>query len=190
MSLWKPGLVLPPEKLSPGIIEDIKVALTPEQTVALTAWGEARSRFDGKKWVANPLDAMADIVNVIDNRARAKNTPYKKICLKRWAFSCWEPQGGHDDPRDPDDLAENFEHMMDRAQRLMAGPSYAPVDALLDCLALANGMHAMVDTLSAATHYYAPFSMVPRDRVPDWAAPPAVLVAERHGHKFYSKVRW
>lgn len=186
MSLWKPGVILAPEHLTRGIIQEIKDALSMEQAVGLTAWAEARSGFDGRKWVSNPIDAMADIVNVIDNRAKAKDIPHKKVCHARWAFSCWEPKGGPDDPKDADDLAENFEQLMDRSQRLLAGQQ--PTDKLLGCLALAHGV--MVDTLSGATHYYAPFSMVPKDRVPAWAAPPAVLVTERHGHKFYNKVRW
>lgn len=186
MSLWKPGVILPPEHLTRSIIQEIKDALTVEQAVALTAWAEARSRFDGRKWVSNTLDAMADIINVIDNRAKAKHLSPKQVCHARWAFSCWEPKGGPDDPKDADDLAENFEQLMDRAQKLLAGQQ--PTDKLLDCHALANG--TMVDTLSGATHYYAPTSMVPAGRVPAWALHPARLVAERHGHRFYNNVRW
>jgi hypothetical protein len=177
VTTWHPGVILPPEKLTPSIIA-IKDALSVEQTVALTAWGEARSRLEpGKGWVSNPIQAMANIVNVIENRASAKEVVSRKqICLARRQFSCWDTLGG----------PENFYAVMERAQRLIA---LQPItDKLLDCLALANG--TTIDSLQGATHYYAPLSMVPAGRVPMWARPPAVCVADEHGHKFYASVKW
>ena len=183
MSLWRPGIVLPSDKLAAGVISEIKNALTPAQAVALTAWAEARSRFDGRKWVSNPLDAMVDIINIIDNRAKDPRwaaVGHKGVCLARRQFSCWDTLGG----------PANFYALMDRAQRLLAGQ--LPTDKLLGCLAAATGCvegKSLVDTLSGSTHYYAPASMLPAGAVPPWIKPPARFVTERHGHRFYTNVR-
>ena len=179
--LWKPGTILPPEKLTQGIIASIMASLNPAQVLALTAWAEARSRFDGRKWVANPIDAMGDIVNIVQNRNTVKPAiGLRGHCLAKAQFSCWAPLQGQ----------ANFHTLMERSQMLLAGTM--PSGKLLGCLALAEGCLAgsMVDSLSGATHYYSPASMVPPGRVPPWALPPAVLVDERHGHRFYNKVRW
>jgi len=181
-TLWRPGVIIQTEQLTAGIIEAIKVALKPEQTVALTAWAEARSRFDGRRWVSNSIDAMADIVNVISNRSkdpRWKAMGHKGVCLARRQFSCWDTLGG----------PANFYAVISEAQNLMA--SKLPENTLLNCLALAEVcVHSeMLDTLDTATHYYAPASMLPKGAVPKWIVPPAVLTAERHGHRFYKNVR-
>jgi hypothetical protein len=178
MSLWKSGVILPAEKLTPIIVEDIKLALTPAQTVALTAWAEARSRFNGKKWIDNPPDALADVVNVVMNRCRIKGLEPKAVCLARAQFSCWAASQGR----------SNYESLLDRAQRLLAGQR--PSDKLFVCLTLANNAASMTDTLNGATHYYSPASMVPPGRVPSWTAPPAICTTTRHGHKFFANVRW
>lgn len=191
MSLWRPGVILPPEKLTQLLIGEIKDALSPTQTVGLTAWAEARSRFEpGKGWVANPVQAMLDVANVVGNRAKAKGIRPKKICLSRWAFSCWEPKGGPDDPKDIDGLSENFEQLILQAQRLLA--KREPSDILKACLLAAAGVVAGTDPdgLQTATHYYSPLSMMPKNSVPMWAQPPARLVVERYGHRFYTDVKW
>lgn len=182
-AVWSPGIVVAGVDLSPAIVTAIQNALSPAQTVALTAWAEARSRLEpGRGWVSNPIEAMADIVNILDNRAkdrRWKAGGHKGACLAFRQFSCWAPLDG----------VANFHEVMTRAQRLLAGET--PSDKLLNCLALAEGAigGSMTDTLLGATHYYAPASMVPKGRVPTWAVPPARFVLERFGHRFYAAVR-
>jgi hypothetical protein len=152
-------------------------ALSPVQRVALTAWAEARSRFEGGRWIRNPQHAMADIVNVIDNRARDprwRRLGHAGVCYYPWAFSCWWPNGGR----------KNFDALIGTAQQLLAGEDVGPV--LGDCLALAaiavDGR--FIDGLQSATHYHATWLSAP-----SWTRPPAVLTAERYGHRFFAGVR-
>jgi hypothetical protein len=184
---WKPGTVLSPSALDAAAIEEIKRYLlrNPVPTMALTGWAEARSRLEpGVGWVSNPLDAMCDVINVIDNRVRAKREAgYAEACLRRWQFSCWEPTAGADTNADPHHLADNFEALMDRAQRLLANQKVTP--KLSICLNVAEAFYRGThpDMLSGATHYYATW-IAP----PTWTRPPAELVLERFGHRFYRKV--
>lgn len=163
-------------------------ALSPAQTVALTAWAEARSRLvPGHGWVSNPIEAMADVVNIIQNRARDPRRGalgHKGVCLARAQFSCWLPHAGADTNHDPEHLADNFEALMMRAAQLLAG--HEPTDKVRDCLALAEGAiaGALVDSLDGASHYYATWIAPPA-----WTRPPARFVAERFGHRFYADVR-
>lgn len=189
VTTWHPGVILPREQLNPDLCVGIQLALSAAQTLALTCWAEARSRFvKGTGWVSNPIDAMADIVNVVDNRVRDPRWAkfgHKGTCLQRFQFSCWLPRAGADNDHDPQHLADNFEALMDRAQRLLAGET--PTDKLLNCLALAEGAigGAMVDGLGAATHYYAHEAIAP----PAWSLPPAAMTAERWGHRFFKGVK-
>lgn len=180
MSLWKPGVILPADKLTPLIMEDIKAALSLEQTLALTAWAEARSRLEpGRGWVPNPLEAMGDILNVVWNRSkdpRWYKLGLKGVCLARRQFSCWDSLGG----------ASNYLSLLDSVQLLLAQRS--PTGQLMDCLALAYGHSAMIDTLKHATHYYAPASMLPPGSVPPWVRG-ATMTEDRYGHRFFSNVR-
>lgn len=180
--------------------DDVIGALSPQETVALTAWAEARSRFVLKghdkhgvfgDWLTNPLDAMRDVIEVIDNRvkdgrARWKGRDHKGICLEPYAFSCWLPHNGGDSNHDPQHLADNYEALIGRAQRLLAGET--PSDTLAGCLAFADatvaGTPILPAVLPGATHYYATWISPPT-----WCAPPAVFVAERFGHRFYRGVR-
>lgn len=174
--------------LTAPVVGSVLDALSPAQTIALTAWAEARSRLvPGHGWVSNPTEALADVVNVIQNRAgdrRWAHLGHKGVCLARAQFSCWLPHAGADSNHDPEHLADNFEALMARAQQLLAGVE--PSDKLRDCLALAEGAlsGAMVDSLDGATHYFATW-IAP----PTWTRPPARLVADRFGHRFYSHVQ-
>lgn len=176
---WRPGVVLSSLDLTPAVIAAIKAALSPAQVMALTIWAEGRSSFvKGRGWVANDMSAMIDVLEVIQNRAtdpRWAKLGHKGVCLQRWAFSCWEPAGG----------PANFDALMNRAQRLLAGES--PSDKLLNCLAAAEGClaGALVSSMPArACHYYADWSPAPK-----WALhPKARLVAHRYNHLFYSDV--
>lgn len=171
--------------LTPEMAESIKVALEPAEVLALTAWGEGRARLDQDRgWVANPLDAMVDIINVVDNRARDprwSRLTHKAIALQRRQFSCWDPAGG----------ADNFSALMARAQQLLADET--PSDKLLGCLAAAEGCLAgsLVDALFGATHYCADWL----DPWPVWAFHeparrygPLTPVAHRWGHLFFNNV--
>lgn len=158
--------------------DQVIAALTPAQVVGLTAWAEARSRFEGGRWVANPQQAMADVINVIDNRAidpRWRRLGHKGVCLYPFAFSCWMPSGGQ----------KNYEALIGTARLVLAGDDVGPV--LSDCLALANfSLHGnLSDTLEGSTHYVATW-LKP---APKWTAPPAVMTVERYGHRFYSGVK-
>ena len=185
--IWTPGQVWGPELLAPATIQAIKDALLPAQVMGLTAWAEARSRYvPGKGWVENPLDAQADIVNIVMNRAadpRWQARGPKGVCLQRWQFSCWEPAGGPDDPKDADTLAENFEALLERAQRLLKGDHS---DKVGNCVALAEGALAgqLLDSLQNACHYFADW-LAP----PAWAHPPAVETVARYGHRFWAHVK-
>lgn len=180
---WHPGQVLAGDELTPDVTAAIKEALSPVQVVGLTAWAEARSRLEPRRgWISNPIEAMADIVNVIDNRAKDPRwaaVGHKGVCLARRQFSCWDSFGG----------LTNFRELMVRAQRLLAGGT--PSDKVLDCLALAAGCLSgtLVDSLEGATHYFAPLSMLVPGSAPPWAKPPARCVAERYGHRFFVNVR-
>lgn len=194
---WKPGMVLRTEELTPAIISRIRAALTPAQTMAITAWREAEAHFDKvvKRWVPNPVDAMVDIINVIDNRAndiRWMRRGHKGICLQYvrrgereiHQFSCWQLDGGPDDPRDSDTIAENTEVVLRIAQQLISG--VLPTANLLECLAAAEGCiaHRLIDSLDGACHYYADW--IP---APYWAKHPnARVTAVRHGHIFLAGV--
>lgn len=184
---WHPGNVLPLGPLSDAVRDAIKVALTPEQAVALTMRGEARARFDNGRWVANPLDAMIDIASVIDNRAndpRWRGLGPKGVCLQHRQFSCWDTLGG----------ADNHWALMRDAQRLIAGTIGVP-QGLTDCVAVATGMldNGVANSLGdGVCHYYASWLTPP----PAWAFqdPPnqhllRTPVVSRFGHLFFAGVR-
>jgi hypothetical protein len=152
--------------------------LSSVQTLALTMWAEGRSRLEPRRgWVANPVAAMADVANVVVNRLRDprwRRLTVKEICLQRAQFSCWLPNGG----------ADNYEALMREAQQLLAGDD--PGHALRSCLDISRAVVAgtFFDRLEGATHYHAAWAPSPR-----WTAPPAHLVVERWGHRFYAGVR-
>lgn len=178
VTVWHPGIILPPEKLTPAIIAAIRATLYPPQVVGLTAWAEARSRYEpGQGWLPNPIDAMADVANVISNRvldSRWKHLGYAGVCYQPWQFSCWTPTDG----------AENFEALMQRAQFLIAGKT--PSTKLDACIHVADafiaGRHE--NLLGPAVCHY----------ISDWLEPwPAwahgrTPVFHRYGHVFFANV--
>src|SRR3990167_954652 len=97
---WAPGVILSSETLTKADIRALTDALSPAQVMALTMWAEARARYEpGKGWVANPLDALVDVGNVIDNRVKDSRwhaLGHKGVCLQRRQFSCWDTLGGPD----------------------------------------------------------------------------------------------
>jgi hypothetical protein len=178
--------VVPPG-VPPAFAQVIDTLSAP-QALALTMWAEARARLEPRRgWVVNPVAAMADIANIVANRARDprwRGLDVKAICLARAQFSCWLPHAGVDANHDPAHLADNFEALMQQAQHLIAGED---ADATLHaCLEIASvcADGALRDRLGGATHYYATWAAAPA-----WAAPPARCVAERWGHRFFAAVR-
>jgi len=137
-------------------------ALTPEQRVGLTLWGEARGQ-TGDLDHDGIGDLIEGIASAIDNRVRARKprwglTP-DEVCLARAQFSCWSPLEG----------AENHACVMAAATHLVRGEKGGPI--LGHCLDVARQVCAStwLDRVNQATHYYSPRAMVPAGRVPDWA---------------------
>ena len=130
---------------------------------------------------------MLDVMHVVNNRAhdrRWRELGHKGVCLQRWQFSCWEPKGGPDDPHDADDLAENFESLIERAQFMVQG---RVSDKMFDSIVMAARIikGEIADEVGGACHYYAEWMSAP----PKWAAHPrARLTAHRHGHLFFAGV--
>lgn len=185
---WHPGQMVPAAQLTPAVTLAIRTSLTDADTLALTMWAEGRSRLDSHAgWLANPMDAMADIANVVANRVRDPRWVkfgVKGACLAPFQFSCWLPYAGSDKDHDPQHLADNYEALMGRAQALKAGLTMDAV--IVNCLTLAHEVCCSTwnDRLGGATHYYAEW--IP---APTWSLPPAVQTADRWGHKFFAHVK-
>src|SRR3990167_889689 len=117
---WAPGVVFQPTALTKADIHALTDALSPAQVMGLTMWAEARARYEpGKGWVANPIDALVDVGNVIDNRVkdpRWHQLGHKGVCLQRGQFSCWDRHGG----------PENLHALLICAQEMLAGLTPTP----------------------------------------------------------------
>jgi hypothetical protein len=157
--------------------DQVMAALTPVQRVGLTAWAEGRARYDHGQWVPNPQQAMADIVNVIDNRAkdpRWRRLGHGGVCYYPWAFSCWTPFGGD----------ANFEALIGTARLLLEEKDAGPI--VSDCLALAalalDGRFK--DELDRSCHYIADWMKA----WPRWTVGHKPVV-RRHGHLFFNDIR-
>lgn len=148
--------------------DQIREALTEPQVLALTLYGEARSE---------QLEGRVAVGCVIRNRVESGRwgSSYREVCLKKWQFSCWIPEGG---------LA-NYEIVMSAARMLLRKDRVVPV--LGECLWIADGLMAgvLLDRVKGANHYYAPKAMKPAGRVPGWAKgkTPHVTVGE---HRFFT----
>lgn len=147
-------------------------ALSDQQVVALTLWGEARSeRIEGRIAIACVLR------NRVTTQRRAFGWTLRGACLKPWQFSCWLDAGGR----------ANHALVMDAARGLIVERPL-PV-RLRECLWIADGLirDQFQDTVRGATHYYSPAGMVPRDRVPEWARGRVPVVVVGH-HRFYAGI--
>lgn len=160
---------------------EVIAALDDRQTLALTAWAEARQvpRHDPDSH--SPIEELVAVMVVVRNRLahpskwRAVITSltgpntwsYKSVCLAPNQFSCWTAGSG-----------ANHDALMVQA-RLLAemcpdatglNPNLDP--ELRECLYLADGAISgvLIDRTNGATMYWAPASMVPPGRVPTWAA--------------------
>jgi spore germination cell wall hydrolase CwlJ-like protein len=143
----------------------IKAALTPAQCVGMTVWAESR---------AEPIEGQVAVACVIRNRLllpKRFDDTWKEVCLAKWQFSCWIPQGGE----------ANYQMLMTRCDAAMRGQHTWPAQAMW----IAEGIisNALLDRVSGATHYFA--SWMPKP--PKWAEgidPVAVIGV----HRFYKGV--
>ena len=129
------------EAVNYGELDEVNV-------LALTLWGESRGE---------TLEGRIAVACVIRNRAHAKSWyghGIAGVCLKRWQFSCWLPQGGESNCRQLMAMA-NKAHMT----RLKT-PGYR------ECYWIAHGIYngAVRDQVKRANHYY-----VDGTRKPKWA---------------------
>lgn len=140
----------------------IKAKLTSTQVVAMTIWAEAR---------AEPIEGEVAVGCVIRNRVlrpQRFGDTWAKVCLAKWQFSCWIPQGGE----------KNYRMLMARCEASQKGDQPWPAQALWIAEGVING--AIEDRVAKADHYYASWMLTP----PKWAAgktPVAVIGA----HRFY-----
>lgn len=144
---------------------EILAALDDRQTLALTAWAEARRIPRGRPLDHSPVEELIAVMVVVRNRRarfarwRAVDASYKAICLAPKQFTCWTPDSG-----------SNHDALLALAGQLVTrGGS---LDPLVDeCLYLADGVIAgtILDRTNGATSYWAPAAMVPRGRTPAWA---------------------
>lgn len=129
----------------------IKARLSAQQVVAMTIWAEAR---------AEPIEGEVAVGCVIRNRLlrpmRYADT-WAKVCLARWQFSCWIPEGGE----------QNYRLLLARCDAALKGTLPWPAQA--DWIAQGIISGAIEDRTGQATHYYAPRAMTPIGKVPPWA---------------------
>lgn len=143
----------------------IKAALSPEQTVAMTIWAESR---------AEPVEGQIAVGCVIRNRVlhpKRYGDGWKPVCLAKWQFSCWIPEGGE----------ANYRMLMARCEEGLAGVRPWPAQPLWIAEGVISG--AVEDRVAFATHYYASWMPTP----PKWADglnPVAVI----RTHRFYAGV--
>lgn len=140
---------------------EIKAALTAAQVVAMTIWAEAR---------AAPVEGEIAVGCVIRNRLlRPKrfSDTWEKVCLAKWQFSCWIPQGGQ----------ANYEMLMERCDSAQQS-LYWPRQQLWIAEGIISG--AIEDRVAGADHYFASWMK----KWPAWAkglSPVAILGV----HRFY-----
>ena len=131
-------------------LKEILLALSHIEIMALTLWAEARSE---------SMDGRIAVACIISNRAKHPGwwgTNIRGVCLKRWQFSCWIPQGG----------AANHEALVAMARRVVRGEDRRLPVAYRECLwivrAILNG--DIGDKIRGCNHYY-----VKGSRKPKWA---------------------
>jgi hypothetical protein len=130
--------------------KELIAKLGAREVVALTLYGEARG--EGRK-------GREAIASVIGNRVKAKRygKDLREVCLRKWQFSCWLPQGG----------AANYESVLDAARVLVNGEDMGPV--LKECLAIAGDLceARLADPVKEATHYMTR-SLWRSAKAPEW----------------------
>ena len=143
----------------------IKAALSAEQVVAMTIWAEAR---------AEAVEGQIAVGCVIRNRVlkpKRFSDTWKGVCLAKWQFSCWIPQGGE----------ANYRMLMARCESALDDATRWPAQAVWIADGIING--AASDRVAAATHYYASWMSKP----PKWAegVKPVAVIGT---HRFYKDV--
>lgn len=147
---------------------EVKAALTPSQTVAVTIYSEARGEL---------IEGKIGVGCVIRNRVFAGKygADYKAVCLKRWQFSGWMLAGG----------AANYDATMAAARSLLDRMG-RPSAVLRECVWVAEGivLNVLQDRTRRADHYYSPSAMAPAGSEPSWAKGRKPVV-EIGRHRFY-----
>lgn len=164
---------------------ELKASLNDGIAFRLTLYGEARGE---------PIEGRIAIGTLIRNRLSDGRwgSGYRSVCLARWQFSCWEPKGGWDDPRDDDDISENYEHLIAITRALVLGgvPPWTPVEEAIyhETAWVVEGVMSGIirDRVKRATHYYAPLAM-PAGKVPSWAINKSPVV-EVGKHLFFAGI--
>lgn len=139
----------------------IKAALSPHQAVAATIWAEARAEL---------IEGEVAVGCVIRNRVLRPHRfgdTWTDVCLAKWQFSCWLPQGGE----------SNYRMLMARCEAALKGALPWPAQALWIADGIISG--AIEDRVARADHYFAAYI-----KPPTWAigrTPVAVIGV----HRFY-----
>ena len=119
---------------------NVRLALTEQQALALTMWGEAR----GDNADGSSVEERIAVGCVIRNRVLSGRwaADYKGTCLQPLQFSCWNEDG-----------SANAEALLARATALVNGDQPDPL--MRECLFLAEGIIHMdlLDRTHGATHY-------------------------------------
>lgn len=142
--------------------KEIKARLSASQVVAMTIWAEARAEL---------IEGEVAVGCVIRNRVlrpQRFGDTWAKVCLAKWQFSCWIPQGGE----------ANYRMLMARCEAALAGTRPWPAQALWISEGIISGV--IEDRVARADHYYANWMPKP----PPWATgqTPVAIVGV---HRFY-----
>ena len=132
--------------------------------LALTLWGEERGGS-----VQGRIAVGCVIRNRVDEGGRY-GKGYGGVCLKRWQFSCWLPQGGE----------QNFLALMKLANRSLAREPREISRVFTECSWVAKGIisGALMDCVKKANHYHT------KNSTAKWAKGQKA-VAEIGEHLFY-----
>lgn len=145
---------------------EIKARLSPVEVVGMTIWAEARSE---------PIEGEIAVGCVIRNRVLHPlrfGSSWKDVCLARWQFSCWIPQGGE----------VNYRALMARCEAAQQGRALWPRQALWIAEGIVSGA-IEEDRVGGATHYFGSYMAVP----PHWSIgkTPVVVIGN---HRFYAGI--
>lgn len=140
--------------------QEVRDRLTDFGALTLTLFGEARGE---------SVEGLIAVGCVIRNRLKTPRrfgSSYKAVCHGRSQFSCWWSFGG----------VPNYERVYAMARATVEQRDLPLPESMLpvyqECCFIAEGIIAeqLRDRVGNATHYYAPAAMVPKGKVPDWAA--------------------
>lgn len=108
-----------------------------------------------------PLEGQAAVGCLIRNRAAwgRWGATLRDVCLAPSQFSCWQQEGG----------ARNFTRLLMHASAIRVDGIRPPVMRRAYDVATALLAGGLQDVTGGADHYYAPRSMKPLGRVPEWA---------------------